>query len=135
MENNTNKIAKISKEGFIELTYSENIDVINQNNVLRLGLEKANEAGLLDRGFSVLVDVSKVKTFTPPSSTLTNRVVSGLKINHVAVYGPEESIRIAKEMARGQPILESLRHYFLKREDAVSWLDKMNKEVLEKNHL
>ncbi len=119
----TNEVARITPEGFIELLYSENIDVMTQNKVLKRMIELANEANLLESGLEVIIDATKTKNFTPSSSAITSRAAETLKINHVAVFGTPESIEIMKEMAKGYPRIIALRNYFPTREEAIKWIE------------
>ncbi len=121
--------ASISPEGYIELVYAENIDIYNQNEVLSLGLEKATEAGLGESGFDVLINATNTKSFMSPSGILANKVAGKLKFNHIAVYGPPQSLDIMKKMAIGFEVLTSLRKYFPTREEAVAWLNEVNKKT------
>lgn len=120
--------AHISPEGFTELVYAENITVESQTEVLKLGLEIANEASLLDKGIEILIDATKSKTYDNKAMMLTKHAAESVPINHIAVFGTQESLLLIQNSSQSFGDINNVTKYFTSREEAVVWLESVRSD-------
>lgn len=121
MENKKSRVF-IDKEGFIELTYAEHVNIENQGTMqeelYKLAF-KLDEAG---KPLKFLTDLSHVTQYDTQAQNLATRGVSGLDIIKVAAFGARPEVEKVHASLYSRSKKPNLIKYFTTREEAITWL-------------